>query len=68
MLMNRERQEILIKPIVERESFEKYFEVPVNCEDCDPGYEANRPDEESRKAPNDQLLDFFLSLKLGFPE
>ena len=42
-------------------------EVTVHRKDSYPGDETDRPDKEASKAPNHQLLDFLLSLKLWFP-
>ena len=41
--------------------------VPVHCKDSYPCDETNRPDKEASEAPNHQLFDFLLSLKLWFP-
>merc|ERR1719342_740006 len=40
----------------------------VNCKGGNPCDETDRPDKEASKAPNHQLLDLLLSLKLWFPE
>merc|ERR550532_1773549 len=41
---------------------------PVHCKDSYPCDETDRTDKEASKAPNHQLLDFLLSLKLWFSE